>query len=131
MKVPYLIIKSLGYALDRVLEVESNGLTGIQFSENVLPIGPTDSSLIVLDSPSAAKINYRIKIRNVHPLKIESGLHIADVVTVYADGSSKTTSVFNRPIIPDFTTPYLVFGVCGGIIVCLMSAYSKVLLSLI
>lgn len=125
---PGILFRCLGCGLNRTLEVNSNTLTGIQFTKNALPFIGSSSQIITTDKPIS--IRYRIKIRNSHPLTIEEGLHIAEIGTLSND-KYESVSIYNRPIIPDFTTPYLVFGVCGGVIVGILSAFSKVLLGLV
>ncbi|KAH9387218.1 uncharacterized protein NEMAJ01_2114 [Nematocida major] len=127
MKYP-VIFKCLGHGIERWLEICENGPVGVRFSKNVIPLARTSSSIIVTDKP--VSLGYRIKISGNSPLTIESGVHIADLYTV-KDGSYTYTPVYNRPIVPDFTTPYLVFGLCGGTIVCIVSAFSKVLLDIL
>lgn len=123
-----ILFRCLGHGLDRVLQVESRSLTGIQFTKNVLPFLHTDSGIVTTDRPIS--IRYRIKIRNRHPLTIESGMHVADI-GAFVNNKYESVSVYNRPIVPDFTTPYLVFGLCGGVIVIILSAFSKLLLDLL
>ncbi|KAI5190712.1 hypothetical protein NEMIN01_1177 [Nematocida minor] len=129
MKAPFpVLFRCLGYGLNRTLEVEGDALMGIKFTKNALPLLNNNTSIIATDRPIS--IQYRLKIRNIHPLTIESGVHVADI-GILRNNKYESVSVYNRPIVPDFTTPYLVFGICGGVIVCIMSAFSKVLLRLI
>lgn len=128
MRITAGFIRCLGYGLNRVLEVNVKTPTGIRFSRNVLPFFEGNSDIILTEKP--VFIPYRVKISNTHPLSIESGMHIADVCVIN-NGKYESTSIYNRPVLPDFTTPYLVFGVCGGVIVCIVSAFSKVLLDLL
>lgn len=122
-----VLFRCFGSGLDRILKVECNTLTGIQFTRNTLPFIRSSSQIVTAEEDISVK--YRIKIRNTHSLTVESGLHIADIVSL-SKSNCNSISVYNRPIVPDFTTPYLVFGICGGVIVGIFSAFSKVLLDL-
>ncbi|KAI5167619.1 hypothetical protein NEIRO03_2149 [Nematocida sp. AWRm78] len=125
---PFLLIKCLGYGLNRTLVINSNSLIGVQFTQNILPIISNSNEIIT--NNEFITVNYRIKLSGTCPLSIESGLHIANVIAANNEMIDKRI-VYNRPIIPDFTTPYLVFGICGGVIVSIISAFSKVLLHIV
>ncbi|KAI5180562.1 hypothetical protein NEOKW01_0866 [Nematocida sp. AWRm80] len=117
MRVGNTLVSNTGIGLNRVLRVNESGNTVI-FSKNVLPI------------TKGALLKYRLKILKHLPLTIERGVYAFSIGNI-TNGTVNVINVYNRSIIPDFTTPYLVFGLSGGTIILIVSLFSKVLMDMV
>ncbi|KAI5186878.1 hypothetical protein NEHOM01_1767 [Nematocida homosporus] len=140
MKIGHLILHCFGSGIIRHLSLTSTQPHAInnhhsaplvlKFSSSVFPILPaSQTSQLVLLHPGES-LQYRKRITRAEHLDSESGLLVCTAGTI-TDSTIKITRIYDRPIVPDYTTPYLVFGLCGGVIISILSAGSKTLLGLI
>jgi len=136
MRVGKVIVESLGIGLRRAVRItNSEGkYLSLEFSPYVYPIFPSNSPYLVRGSGSGSfttnskliEIPYALRVLQDYPITIDSGVKVLEV----SDGKESRT-LYNRPLIPDFTTPYVVFGLSGGVMVLIFSVFTKVLLDLI
>ncbi|KAI5189260.1 hypothetical protein NECID01_0455 [Nematocida sp. AWRm77] len=133
MRVGPLIVACLGVGRNRVLEIQNaeGSSVEIRFSPHVLPVlSGMPAHALVFTGKESIRIPYRVKILKNYPLGIETGVEVAEVVAQTGESTAKKT-VYSRPIIPDFTTLYIAYGLCGATITCIFGVFSKVLLKII
>ncbi|OAG29612.1 hypothetical protein NEDG_00745 [Nematocida displodere] len=131
MRVGPILALCSGAGLCRELVLKGDAPVAVSFSKYALPLTGTHAfTRRAIVARGGTSIPYRLKVPRDTPLSSEAGIPLADVV-VYTKGGWHTGSIQERSIIPDFTTPYLVYGLCGTVIVGIVSAFSKVLLGLV
>ncbi|KAI5172831.1 hypothetical protein NEFER03_1847 [Nematocida sp. LUAm3] len=145
MRIERFLVLFSGVSLNRRIKVSQikdslsspKDLLVFRFTEHALPMHTYTSNIIVKSNTS---IKYRRRVTRSTHLDSEHSVCVG-VVGSYAGTSAASEEgkesspyvykkILDRPILPDYTTPYLVFGLCAGVLVGITSSFSKVLLNI-
>lgn len=135
MRIGNFLITCMGAMLDRELVVKrEHGIEQVAhtplviiFSDLVLPIQRTNKSRIITVINNETIIPYRKRVTRAEKLDIEEKTHVCSIGAIEGD-KIVVKHIYDRSIVPDYTTIYIVLGLCGGAIVAVVSAFSKSLL---
>lgn len=132
MKIGRFVLGCIGVGLDRSIVIEISAEKArkeppllIIFSDLVAPLSGARVSTVVGNEV----LSYRKRITRAAQLDIEEKMHVCTVGTV-ENNRILIKHVYDRSVVPDYTVLYVVFGLCGGAIVAIVSIFSKILLEI-
>lgn len=73
------------------------------------------------------RVGYLKRIRKSWPIDVEGGLDVARVFLIDLGAPARSVKVSDRVVIPDFTTPFLAYGVAGTILCGYVSSMIKLM----
>jgi hypothetical protein len=120
-------------AVDGVLRIWGRGdYVQIRFEEGVLPLFRKSSAVpekiegreCMFRGGKEIEVPYVKHIRSRWSPEDEDGVRIATVTYVGKSGST-TQEILDKIVLPDFTTPFLSFGVAGSVLCAYFSSMVK------